>query len=136
MIVTCFLSCYRKNSPVLGNINRRKGTRIYFLANTLATVFTTHLTTRIRRMKLIKGQRANNIKWGSIITLLIINVKLEIFCIKMNRVILCLSCSQTEWEMEGEKPCTSFSHWTFREELQALRCEKMCKVFFGDIRGG
>jgi hypothetical protein len=27
-----------------------------------------------------------------------------------------------------------FSHWTFREGLQALRCEKRCKVFFGGIR--
>jgi hypothetical protein len=60
-------------------------------------------------MKLINGQRANNIKWGSIITFLIINVKLEIFCIKVNRILLCVSCSPTEWEMEGEKTCTFFS---------------------------
>jgi len=47
------------------------------------------------------GQRANNIKWGSIITFLIINVKLEIFRINVNRILFCLSCSQTEWEMGG-----------------------------------
>jgi hypothetical protein len=27
-----------------------------------------------------------------------------------------------------------FSHWTFREELQALRCEKRCR-FFGGVSG-
>jgi len=28
-----------------------------------------------------------------------------------------------------------FSHWTFREGLQALRCEKRCKVFLEGVRG-
>jgi len=35
----------------------------------------------------------------------------------------------------NEKTLHFFSHWTFREGLQALRCEKRCRVFLGEVSG-